>query len=125
MKSKERPAFFSYSRDDSEFALRLAGDLKAAGAHVWLDELDIAPGQRWRRAVQEALNNSPRVLVILSPSAVDSTNVEDEFNFALEKHKTVIPIRFQACEVPFELRPFKYVEFQHWMLAASRIFSRR
>jgi hypothetical protein len=28
-------AFFSYSREDSEFALRLAGDLKAAGAAVW------------------------------------------------------------------------------------------
>jgi hypothetical protein len=45
-------AFFSYSRDDSEFALRLAADLKAAGANVWLDQLDIAPGQRWARTVQ-------------------------------------------------------------------------
>ena len=34
-------AFVSYSRDDSEFVLRLAGDLKAAGAKVWLDRLDI------------------------------------------------------------------------------------
>ena len=37
-------AFFSYSRDDSEFALRLAEDLKAAGAAVWIDQLDIEPG---------------------------------------------------------------------------------
>src|SRR5208283_6193024 len=70
-------AFFSYSRDDSEFALRLAEDLKAAGSNVWLDQLDIAPGQRWARAVQDALNNCHRLLVILSPSSVTSTNVEE------------------------------------------------
>ena len=57
-------AFFSYSRRDSEFALRLAEDLKAAGAAVWLDQLDIAPGQRWARAVQNALNDCPRMLVV-------------------------------------------------------------
>ena len=36
-------AFFSYSREDLEFALRLAEDLKAA-ANVWIDQLDIEPG---------------------------------------------------------------------------------
>ena len=105
-------AFFSYSRDDSEFALRLAGDLKAAGAHVWLDQLDIEPGQRWARAVQDALNNSPRMLVILSPSSVESTHVDDEVNFALEEHKTVIPVLYRDCKVPFQLRPFQYVDFR-------------
>ena len=105
-------AFFSYSRNDSEFVLRLAGDLKAAGANVWLDQLDIQPGQRWARAVQDALNNSPRLLVVLSPSSVASTNVDDEVNFALEEHKTVIPVFYQDCKVPFQLRPFQYVDFR-------------
>ena len=63
-------AFFSYSRDDSDFVLRLAEDLKHAGANVWLDQLDIAPGRRWARAVEDALTNCPRLLVVLSPSSV-------------------------------------------------------
>src|SRR5208337_5468641 len=88
-------AFISYSREDSEFALRLAGDLKAAGAAVWLDQLDIAPGQRWARAVQDALNDCPRMLVILSPASVDSRNVEDEVSFALEERKEVIPVLYR------------------------------
>ena len=37
-------AFFSYSRQDKAFAQQLAADLKAAGANVWMDELDIEPG---------------------------------------------------------------------------------
>ena len=31
--------FFSYSRDDSEFVLKLAKDLRAASVNVWLDQL--------------------------------------------------------------------------------------
>ena len=38
------PAFVSYAREDSEFALRLAADIKANGANVWIDKLDIRPG---------------------------------------------------------------------------------
>ena len=112
MAAEPQTAFFSYSRDDSEFALRLAEDLKAAGANVWLDQLDIAPGQRWARAVQDALNNCQRMLVILSPASVSSTNVEDEVTFALEEHKTVIPVFYRDCKVPFQLRPFQYVDFR-------------
>ena len=43
-----------YSREDSEFALRLAEDLKAAGASVWLDQLSISsPARPWDSAIEE------------------------------------------------------------------------
>jgi hypothetical protein len=74
-------AFLSYSRQDSDFALRLAGDLKTAGANVWLDQMDILAGQRWDRAVEDALANCPRMLLILSPASVNSTNVMDEVSW--------------------------------------------
>ena len=47
--------FFSYSRADSDFALRLAKDLREAGASVWVDQLDVKLGQRWDSAVESAL----------------------------------------------------------------------
>lgn len=105
-------AFISYSREDSEFARRLAEDLKAAGTSVWLDQLDIAPGQRWAKAVEDALNDCPRMLVILSPSSANSTNVDDEVSFALDEKKTVIPVIYRDCKTPFRLRPFQYVDFR-------------
>jgi hypothetical protein len=106
-------AFFSYSREDSDFALKLAGDLKAAKASVWLDQLDIRPGDRWDRTVEDALTNCPRMLVILSPASVSSTNVMDEVSFALEERKTVIPVMYRDCTVPFRLRRVQYVDFRH------------
>jgi len=105
-------AFCSYCREDSAFALRLAGDLKAAGAHVWLDQLDIVPGQRWDRAVEDALAACPRMLVILSPVSVESTNVMDEVSAALEADKTVIPVIYGDCKIPFRLRRLQHVDFR-------------
>jgi hypothetical protein len=103
-------AFFSYSREDSDFAQRLARDLRAVGAHVWLDQLDIHPGERWDRSVEDALAECSRILVILSPSAVDSTNVMDEVSFALEEKKTVIPVLYRDCKIPFRLRRLQYID---------------
>ena len=105
-------AFFSYSRDDSDFALRLAEDLKAAGAAVWIDQLDIEPGMRWDRAVETALNNCPRMLVILSPASVNSDNVLDEVSFALRRQKTVIPVLYRECDIPLRLERHQHIDFR-------------
>ena len=110
--AEPQTAFFSYSRDDSEFALRLAEDLKAAGAHVWLDQLDIAPGAPWDRAVEEALTSSPCMLVILSPVSVNSENVRDEISFALRKSKTVIPVLHLDCDIPLRLERHNQIDFR-------------
>ena len=112
MASNELAAFFSYSRDDSSFVVQLAADLKAAGSKVWLDQLDIIPGQRWDRAIEDALKSSSRLIVILSPTSVNSTNVMDEVSFALEEQKTVIPVIYRDCVIPFRLRRLQYVDFK-------------
>lgn len=105
-------AFFSYCREDSEFALKLAADLKVAGAHVWIDQLDIEPGTPWDRAVEEALTHSPRMLVVLSPVSVNSDNVRDEVSFALSRQKRVIPVLYRDCEVPFRLARLQHIDFR-------------
>ena len=103
-------AFLSYSREDSEFAQRLAKDLKAFGASLWLD-LDIIPAHRWDDAIEKAIHNCSRMLVVLSPAAVASTNVMDEVGLALDKRKTVIPVLHRECEIPLRLRRVQYVDF--------------
>jgi hypothetical protein len=105
-------AFFSYSREDLDFALRLAKDLKKAGARVWMDKLDIRPGQPWQRRIDEALDTCPRVLVILSPSSVDSDNVMAEVTLALDEKKEVIPVLYRECRVPLRLRLLQYADFR-------------
>jgi hypothetical protein len=103
--------FFSYSRADKGFAQQLAGDLRDAGVAIWIDVLDITPGERWDRAVEAALQRCAGLLVVLSPTSVGSRPVMDEVSFALDKDKTIVPVIAQKCEIPFRLHTIQHVDF--------------
>ena len=103
--------FFSYAREDSDFVLRLAKELRQDGANVWLDQIDIRGGQRWDAAVEEALKASQGMIVLLTPAAVASQNVMDEVSYALEQGKLVVPVLYKECDIPFRLRRLQYVDF--------------
>jgi len=103
--------FISYSRANSDFAVRLAKDLKAAGQDVWLDQLDIPTGSRWDDELEKALRSCTSFLIILSPESIKSQNVKDEIGYAIDSGKHILPIMIKQCEVPFRLRRFQYVDF--------------
>lgn len=103
--------FFSYSRTDGDFALKLAKDLRDAGAKIWLDQLDIKPGSHWDLSIESALKSAQNLIVILSPESVASNNVMDEVSFALESGKIVIPILLADCTPPFRLKRLQRVDF--------------
>lgn len=103
--------FLSYSRDDSAFALKLATDLRAAGANIWVDQLDIPTGKRWDLTIEEALTNAPQLIVLLSASSVGSNNVMDEVSYALEKGKAIIPVKLNECNIPFRLKRLQFIDF--------------
>ncbi|MDZ4797640.1 MAG: toll/interleukin-1 receptor domain-containing protein [Bryobacteraceae bacterium] len=107
-----QPVFVSYAREDSKVALRLAADLKARRANVWIDQLDIHPGQQWDREVERALRECHELLAILSPASVESNNVMDEIAFAIDEGKTVIPVVVAECQVPFRLRRRQYIDLR-------------
>jgi purine-nucleoside phosphorylase len=102
----------SYSREDSGFVLRLVRDLKAAGAKVWLDQLDIQAGRNWDTSVHSALDRCSWVLAVLSPAFVRSKSAQDEIGLALDENKTVIPVYYQNCIVPWRLRRVQHVDFR-------------
>jgi len=119
MKEKQT-LFFSYARSDTEFALRLAKDLREAGAELWIDQLDIAVGSQWDSAIEAALRRCEILLLIISKASVASNNVKDEVAFAIEEGKRIIPILLENCELPFRWRRFHYLDFTADYEAAAR-----
>lgn len=107
------PAFVSYSRDDADFALQLVLDLKRAGVNIWMDKLDIRAGRLWDSAIEEAVNGCARILVILSPSSVNSPNVMAEVSFAMDEQKEIIPVLYRPCRIPFRLRRIEYIDLSN------------
>ncbi len=107
--------FISYAHANAEFADQLAQDLGAAGFDIWMDvrgsQGGIQPGTRWANSIQEAIENCAAVVLILSPQSVESTAVENEWSYALDLDKELLPIRHLECRLPFRLRGEQYIDF--------------
>lgn len=117
------PIFISYSRQDLPFVKKLTTDLKRQRFNTWLDIHQIDPGLSWSRQVGAALDHCKLMLLILSPSSLESENVDDEWNYYLDNKKPVIPVLYQPCQMPFRLHKLQYINFanQDYGLALNRL----
>ncbi len=112
--------FLSYARADDKPALRLAGDLIAAGVKVWVDQYDIKPSEHWDRAVESAVHGCEGMIVVLSPRSAASPNVADEVSVALDAGKRVIPVLIEACTPPLRMTRMQFIDARDDYDAALR-----
>jgi len=105
--------FISYAHADSPFVDRLEADLQQQGFDPWVDRQRLKGGQRWRRELQEAVKRAQVLLIVLSPDAIASENVQIEYDYVLELGNVVIPLYYRQCEVPMELRAIQWIDFRH------------
>lgn len=109
----ELSIFISYSREDASFAWDVALTLCELDIDVWMDQLDIAPGEHWDRAIHAALKNCTHMLVVHSNASFTSNNVWDEWSYFLNRRKPVIPLVIESVELPFRLERVQYIDFVH------------
>jgi len=103
--------FICYAREDQEFALELGAKLKDHGIPVWLDQWDIPGGADWDQAIEDALHDCSKFLIILTKTAVDSREVRGELQTALDEEKPIVPVLHQACRIPRQLKVFQHIDF--------------
>lgn len=103
--------FISYARADQAFVSRLANNLLKFEIDVWLDLYRIDPGRSWARQIGEALDQCQIMLLVLSPAAFESENVDDEWNYFLDQKKKVVSVLHQPCKIPYRLSKLQYVDF--------------
>ena len=102
--------FVSYSSNDRPFALGLVKELQSMGANVWIDQLGIGLGENWDTAIEEALEKSETFMLILSPTSVESQNVQDEVSVAINTKKKLVPILIKECELPMRWQRRQYAD---------------
>lgn len=110
-------AFISHSSKDNQFALKIAELLAELGVDVWIDLANIRGGTNWGEEIQQALDDSDVMLLILSPDSMQSQNVRDEWQYYKGHGKRIIPLLYRVTKVPFQLYGLQYVDF------ISRAFS--
>lgn len=104
--------FVSYSRQNSEFVLRLVTDLRGKNIPLWLDQTDIPTGKRWDREIEKALETATHFLLVMSQASNDSDNVRDEIDFAIDAGKPIIPILLDDSRPPLRVRRMQYTDFR-------------
>ncbi len=103
--------FISYSRKNEDIARRLATDLDALGADIWIDVDDIPAGMNWSSAIQQGLDSCEVMILIISPESMASVNVENEWQYFLDHKHPVIPVLWQPTRVHFQLHRLQYIDF--------------
>src|SRR5262249_54291310 len=104
--------FISYSRKDSPFAGQLVKALTGRGFEVWIDR-KIRAGTQWSRTIQQALRASQIMIVVMSPESMASNNVEDEWQYFLDRQKPIIPVKIKPTDddMHFQLNRIQYIDF--------------
>src|SRR4029077_20584663 len=67
-------AFISYSRNDREYARVVADALREgnSAARIFVDELELNPGESWQQAIYDILDASARIIALISPDYLQS-----------------------------------------------------
>jgi HJR/Mrr/RecB family endonuclease len=102
---KAHQVFVSYASQDKVVANEIAKSLQQAGVPTWVDSWELAVGDSLATRIHEALDASDTLVVLLSPSSVDSRWVKSEWHTALTREVEqrsihVIPVLVEDCEVP-------------------------
>lgn len=109
--------FISYSHEDRAFVDRLAENLVLRKTRVWIDRWELKVGDSLISRIQEALQASSALLVIMSEAAVQSEWCKRELSAGLlreleERRVVVLPVRIDDCTFPIFLREKLYADFR-------------
>lgn len=108
--------FISYAHRDEEFVFRLARDLEARGAQVWIDRGDIRGGARWRQSIADGVRNCRAFLLVVSPEALASPFVTEEVSQALAQRKPIFPLLYGRADLrrflDGQLERYQYLDFR-------------
>jgi adenylate cyclase len=104
--------FLSYSREDEATAKQLADGIGRAGHDVWWDR-HIQGGSRFSSEIDRELKSAEAVVVVWSPTSVESAWVQDE---AAEGRDTgrLVPVTIGGSRPPLGFRQFHTVDLAEW-----------
>ena len=96
----EKPSvFISHSARDTDWARLFAQALKQRGVTVWIDDLDVLPGESLRDALESGLRGSDVIVALMDPEYPAMPNLFFELGAAWSMGKKIVPI------VPKDLDP--------------------
>lgn len=92
----QKDVFISYKRAQIEFVRALAAALNARGMTTWVDLEDIPFSTEWWQEIREGIDGAGTFLCVISPEyLLESEPCNNEFAYALQQGKKIIPINYE------------------------------
>ena len=104
--------FVSYARGDKARVAPLVAAIEAKGWSVWWDP-EIGPGQEFDRQIDAALKAAAAVLVVWTPTSVESRWVRGEAREGADRG-ILVPLRFEGANLPIDVRALHTTDFDGW-----------
>jgi len=104
--------FVSYARTDKARVAPLVAAIEAQGWSVWWDP-EISPGQEFDRQISAALKTAAAVVVVWTPTSVESRWVRGEARDAADRG-VLVPVRFEGAELPIDVRAIHTTDLDDW-----------
>ena len=113
--SQPAEVFLSYSRDDEDRVLELAGKLRAAGVSLWIDQGAIDAATLWSEQIVNALESAKVLLLFVTDAAVRSDNVAKEVMLVSERKGHILPVYLEptviTANLKYQLAGIQHIEF--------------
>jgi hypothetical protein len=104
--------FISYKSEYRDFARSVKSELNEWGFETWLDVDNIQPGDYFRHKIQEGLDSSDVLLMVLTEEAQLSREVMAEVDYFLDvAKKPVVPLRHRECKPLYIFVSIQYIDF--------------
>lgn len=108
--------FLSHNSADKPFVRKLAADIRRNGFYTWVDEAEIKLGDSLIEKIEEGIENTDYLGVVISSHSIKSEWVNREVRIALNqeisgKRVKVLPILLENVDIPSFLIDKKYADF--------------
>ncbi|MCK6539974.1 MAG: toll/interleukin-1 receptor domain-containing protein [Anaerolineales bacterium] len=111
--------FLCHASENKPIVEELYDDLVAAGYEPWLDKEILLYGQHWEREIKLALKQTDAVIVCFSAKLVKKEGyIQKELRLAeaeaeekLPDSIFLIPLKLDACDVPFEFQHLHWGDY--------------
>lgn len=113
-----RNLFVSHAHSDNLLCDRYVEALGAYPLKIWYDRSSLHAGRNLSSVIQQELQNSSALILMLTPSSLNSYWVQLELAafrtlVANDPARMILPVRIAMVDIPLLLQPLKYVDAVH------------
>ncbi|MGB0505334.1 MAG: toll/interleukin-1 receptor domain-containing protein [Pikeienuella sp.] len=109
----QKQIFVSHANVDALLANELSAALEQRELRTWIAPRDIPVGADYSESLVQGIDESAAMVVIVTPTALESRHVRSEVSRAMDKGLTLLPIRVDGVEISGGLSFF--LELAQWV----------